>query len=289
MTEEVNDMLKQVQIDTLHMVAKLSTEQMGELYDNIDFKKDFGVDYKKYRHGKVFKHIIHCTNPFYIVFIEPKKGTGLWASNHYDILVHMQKEAIQQKPALLKTIFGIGEWRVKRLDIAFDWSIPITQHFMWKNGNVRKDTYKDNENYYLYGERNESRAVLYDKKLQMKLKKGIDLPDEHLTRLEVRIRPKLKSQSANVNDLDWIKKHLNKFVFVENTIKLSRSLKDQDKKAFRALRRNANMDWLAYGGDSVKRRIRQKAKEQSVNLFDLFVAHGADKDIIWKAKTPISL
>lgn len=49
------------------------------------------------------------------------------------------------------------------------------------------------------------------------------------------------------------------------------------------------MDWLAYGGDSVKRRIRQKAREQSVDLFDLFVSHGAEMDIMWKAKTPILL
>ncbi len=259
---------------------------MDELHDFIDFEKDYGENFKVYWNGNaVYKHIIHSKKPFFMIFFEPRVGTGLWTKSHYDILILLQQEAIQKKPALLQTILDIGEWRVKRMDIAFDWSIPITQHFMWRNGNVRKDTFQNNQNYYLYGKRNESRAVMYDKKLQLNNKKNIEIPDEHLTRLEVRIRPKLKNQSANATNLEWLKKHLDKFVFVENVVKLSRSLKGQDKKAFRALRRNANMDWLAYGGDSVKRRIRQKAKEQSVNLFDLFVAHGAERDIIWKAKT----
>lgn len=267
-------MLKSIQIDTLHLVAKLTNDQKSELYDLIDFGKDYGEGYKVYWNGNaVYKHIIHSKEPFFMVFFEPRMGTGLWTKSHYDILVILQQEAIQSKPAILELIFNIGDWRVKRMDIAYDWSIPMNQHFIWKNANVKKETVIDNQNYYLYGERSENRAVVYDKKLQLKKKKNIDIPDEHLTRLEIRIRPKLNNLSVSLNSLGWLKKHLDKFIFVENAAKLSRSLKEEDRKAFRALRRNARMDWSAYGGDSVKRRIRERAKEQSVNLFDLFMSH----------------
>lgn len=268
-------MLKEIQFDTLHLVAKLTTKEMEEIYGLIDFEKDLGADYKKYLRGnKAYKHIIHCTNPFFMVFFQPRVGTGLWTSNHYNMLIQIQKDAIQKKPALLKLILDIGEWRVKRFDIAFDWTMPLSNHFMWINGNVKKKTFKENQNYYLYGERNECRAVLYDKKLQMKLKKGIDFPDEYLTRLEVRIRPNMKQQSGYLNDLQWLKKHMDKFVFIENVVKLSRSLIEQDKKAFRALRRNLKMDWTEYGGESARRRIREKSKEQSVDLFQILMDSG---------------
>ncbi|QLG37642.1 hypothetical protein MKY42_32455 [Paenibacillus sp. FSL W7-1088] len=267
-------MLKSIQIDTLHLVAKLTNDQKDELYDLIDFGKDFGEGFKVYWKGNaVYKHIIHSKEPFFMVFFEPRVRTGLWTKSHYDILVILQQEAIQSKPAILELIFNIGDWRVKRMDIAYDWSTPISQHFIWKNANVKKDEVIGNQNYYLYGIRSENRAVIYDKKLQLKQKKNIEIPEEHLTRLEIRIRPKLNNLSVSANNLEWLRKHLDKFIFVENAAKLSRCLKEQDRKAFRALRRNTRMDWSAYGGDSVKRRIREKAKEQSVNLFDLFMSH----------------
>jgi len=274
-------MLSSVKIDTLHLVSKLTREQKDELHDLIDFRRDYGEDIKIYWNGNaVYQYIMHSKNPFFMIFFESKIGTGLWTKSHYDILVLLQQEAIQIKPKLLKMILGIGEWRVKRIDIAFDWLIPINNHFIWKNVNIKRESFLGNQNYYLYGERSENRAIIYDKKLQLKTKKNIEIPVEHLTRLEIRIRPKLKNQSANATNLEWLKKHLDKFTFVENAMKLSRSLKGQDAKAFRALRRNASMNWEAYGGDSVKRRIRKKAKEQSVNLYELFTINYLEKNII---------
>jgi len=216
-----------------------------------------------------------------MILFEPRVRTGLWTKKHYDILILLQQEAIQEKPALLQMILDIGKWRVKRMDIAFDWLIPISQHFIWKNGNVRKNTFPDNQNYNLYGERSENRAILYDKKEQLRNKKNIETPDEYLTRLEIRLRPKLNNQSVNTTTLDWLKKYLNKFIYVENAGKLSRALKEHDKKAFRALRRNSKMNWNNHGGDSAKRRIRAKAKEHSVDLFDLFISAGLGKDAMW--------
>jgi hypothetical protein len=45
--------------------------------------------------------------------------------SHYDILIILQKEAIQLKPAVLQAIINIGEWRIKRMDSAYDRLIPI--------------------------------------------------------------------------------------------------------------------------------------------------------------------
>lgn len=271
-------MLKSVKIDTLLLVAKMNEDQKDNLYNLIDFKKDYGEKFKIYWRGnKTFKHIIHSVEPFYMVYFEPRVGTNLWTKSHYDILIILQYDAIQLKPALLQLILSIGEWRVKRVDIAFDWSIPIEKHFIWKNGNVKKRTHANNKNYYLYGKRSENQAVIYDKKSQLKQVKGIDIPDDHLTRLEIRVRPKLNDLSVSTTNLEWLKKYMSKFIFVENISKLSRSLKEKDKKALRALKRNAKIDWSKYGGDTAKRRIREKAKEQSVDLYKLFTSTHGEK------------
>jgi hypothetical protein len=48
-------------------------------------------------------------------------------------------------------------------------------------------------------------------------------------------------------------------------------------------RRNIDkFDWSKYGGESAKRRIRTKAKEQSVDLYKLFQENDLEKDIVWR-------
>jgi hypothetical protein len=48
------------------------------------------------------------------------------------------------------------------------------------------------------------------------------------------------------------------------------------------LRRNiGKFDGSKYGGDSAKRRIRTKAKEEAIDLYKLFQENDLEKDIVW--------
>jgi len=48
-------MLKSVKIDTMTLVSKLSKEQKSELYDLVDFRKDYGDNFKF--SGREMQHI----------------------------------------------------------------------------------------------------------------------------------------------------------------------------------------------------------------------------------------
>lgn len=265
-------MLKEIKVDTLHLVAKLSTEDMEEVMNLIDFNL--------WKGNATYMHILSSKEPFFIIYVKPRFGTWLYTKEPYNIMIHMQRDAVCQKPAILRQLLNIGIWKVKRLDIACDWLIPMSKQFLLRNANVVIKTFQGNDNYYLYGERNQARAVVYDKKRQLLEKKGITIEEEALTRLELRIRPLLKKQTT-MKELSWLKQQLDKFVFLSDVSMVSRQLtKQEDKVAFRAVRRRQGKDWIGIG-ERQKQRIRKVIKENAVDLYKLFVESGSVDEVNW--------
>lgn len=273
-------MLKNVEIDTMQVVCKLTDEEKEELANLIDFNKISNENIKVYRNGnKAFNRIIYSNAPFFMIYYEPRQGHNLWLSKHYNIMILMQKEVINNPPALIKAIMSIGKWKVKRQDIAYDWLVPMDKHFMWVKSNVKKTVFKDNQNYYIYSNRSTVKALVYDKKEQLRIKKNQLIPEKHLTRLEIRIKPKLTDEENTISNYEWVKKYLDKFDFVINPAKISHKLKKfEHKKAFRALRRNQKMNWAEYGGETVKRKIRTVVKQNREDLYRLFEDRGINND-----------
>jgi hypothetical protein len=139
--------LKEVRIDTMHLVGNLSAHEMDELMNN------------QWRGNKFFMHAYKNEEPFYKVYVEPRFGTWLYTKGYYNVFINMQWEAVKQKPVLLRLLLEMGVWKVRRLDIAFDWLIPMSKQFMLRKANVKMNTFASNNNYYLYGEWNEAKAV----------------------------------------------------------------------------------------------------------------------------------
>lgn len=262
-------------IDTLWLVAKLKKNEWEELKGSIDFEK-----LSIYWGGnKVWNYILHNKEPFFIVYFEPRVGTGLWTNEHYNIMVHMQHAAIKEKPLLLELILSIGNWRIKRLDIAFDWKTSMSSHFLLKPPNA-KGKLLENGNHYVRSFKSEERALVYDKKKQLMEEKNVHIPEDHLTRLEVRIYPKLRHQRLGEN-LVWIEKVLKKFVFVPDASVVSRSLTSKsDKDTFRKVRRRTKNEWVGIN-DRQKKRIRAEVTRHSVDLFKIFLQEGLDEDLRW--------
>lgn len=264
-------MLKEVKIDTLHLVGTLSDQEMEEVMNCINFNQ--------WKGNRFFMHALKSKDPFFKIYIKPRYGTWLYTNEPYNVLIHMQADAVKQKPAVICQLLELGVWKVRRVDIAYDWLMPNTMTYLYRNGNAKVVTFSDNNNYYMYGRRNESRAVVYDKKLQLRTKKNVEIEEEALTRLEIRVRPKLNSQSS-IDELSWLKKHIDKFVFVSDTSKLSRLLSTEDSKAFRKVRRRVSKDWSGIS-ERRQRRIKKTIKENSVDLYELFEEYGCHYDIDW--------
>ncbi|MGG0755773.1 hypothetical protein [Brevibacillus laterosporus] len=216
------------------------------------------------------------------MFFEPRVRTGLWLKSHYNIMIVMQHTAIKRKPALLRHLFAIGEWRVKRLDIAFDWSLPMSKHFILKPVNVKMKE-MGNGNYYLYGQRNELSVCMYDKKKELAERKGIVIDDENMIRLELRVRPKIKNQRLLDGDFSWLKKQFDRIFFVPNGTAVIKSLKrENDKRIFRNVKRRRMQEWSGVDRQT-RKRIREAVKFNAVDLFELFQQYELHKDILWNA------
>lgn len=160
---------------------------------------------------------------------------------------------------------------------------------MLKPTNAKIETYATNSNYYVCSKRNETRALVYDKKKQLKERRRIEIPHESLTRLEIRLRPKIKKQAKGKLDLRWVQKCLERFTFVPNASVVSRNLGKADKKVFRDVRRRKKNQWQDIS-DRQKKRIREEVKKQAVNLFDLSLKNDLESDVYWaKEESGVSL
>lgn len=267
-------MLKQVSIDSLQLVAKLTQANVEEIYNTIEFSQ--------WKGNKSWKHCLYNKEEGYFVFFDPRVRTGLWLKSHYNIMVVMQHRAIRKKPALLRHLFLIGDWRVKRLDIAFDWSLPMSKHFILKPVNVKMKE-MGNSNYYLYGQRNELSVCMYDKKEELTERKGIIIDDENMIRLELRVRPKIKNQRLLDGDFSWLKKQVDRIFFVPNGTAVIKSLeREKDKRIFRNVKRRRMQDWSGVDRQP-RKRIREAVKSNAVDLFELFQQYELHKDILWNA------
>jgi hypothetical protein len=259
MTEHLHD----VSIDTLFLVAKLTRNEMEEVKDQVSFFWNWG-------YNSSFKYILVNNEPKYRVFLEPKFGTSLYTNGSYNIMMHLHKDAIKAKPALIKLLLGIGSWKVKVMHIAFDWLVDYSRHFVYKSDNVKMERISVKEpSYYLYSiKTNPCIAFVYDKKNQLLVDKGISIQEKQLTRFEIRIRPRHKN--APYNDLTWVKVYMDKFIFIPNCEVITRVLiKEQDKEAFEKVRRRKAMNWRGISKRS-KEKIRDLCKLEAVNFYSLF-------------------
>jgi hypothetical protein len=254
--------LQEVSVDTLFLVAKLTRKEIEEIQDHIQFDRNW-------KSNSTFNYILVSKEPSFRAYLEPRFGTQLFLNGSYNIMIHMHRDALKAKPMLIKWLLGFGNWKVKVIHIAYDWDLAFSRHFVLKNDNVKVERRKGKPSYYLYSKKsNPCFAFVYDKKIQLIEHKNIQIPIEHLTRFEIRIRPILKK--APLNDLLWIKDYMKKFIFIPDCEVITRSLvKDQDKEAFEKVRRRKLMDWRGISKRS-KQRIRDLCRVAAVNFFGVF-------------------
>jgi hypothetical protein len=266
------ELLKEARIDSLWLVTKLDREQIEEIMNYLKFQYS----------NNIWNKIYHNKEPFFMISCCPRLGEGKWIAKHYNIMIHLQHEAIKQKPLILKQIIQIGmpKWKIKRLDISFDWLVPVKKVFVLRHARTKVIKRKSNDNYYVYGNNNRLRIAVYDKKLQLKAKKNIEIPDESLTRTEIRIRPKLSGQPSSLDDLSWLKPFFNKTSLVPNVEQITRKLSKSDRDTFHSKIQRREQHQFQDVEDRAKRRIRQTIKQQKVDLDQIFEDKQLGNDII---------
>ncbi|MEK3719233.1 hypothetical protein [Paenibacillus sp. FSL H8-0034] len=264
--------LHEVSIDTLFLVAKLTKEELEEIKDQVRFNRNWN-------YNSSFKYILVNIEPSYRVYIEPKFGTRLYTNSSYNIMIHLHKDAIKAKPALITLLLKIGNWKVKVMHVAYDWNIAFSRHFIYKSDNVKMERHKGrNPSYYLYSKKtNPCIAFVYDKKNQLLESKNINIAEKHLTRFEIRIRPRHKN--APYNDLAWVKSYMDKFTFIPDCEIVTRALaKSHDKESFEIVRRRKGMNWKGVSKRS-KEKIRDLCKVAAINFYGLFEQHSLKSNL----------
>lgn len=244
-----------VSIDTLYLVRKLTSSQVGELKNQYKFDN---------RGNETFHHKIVHYNPFFIVYLLPRYRLQ-YMQLPYTIMINASQEALSKMPLLLQRILSIGQWKMKRLDVAYDFQVPMSKTFPLVAGNSKVETYGSTT--YLYGKRNQGRGVIYDKRQQLIDKKEIDIGHD-LTRFEIRLRPTLKDQPfLEELNFEWLKSHFDKFTFCPNFYELK--LTSEQKKLLRTVKTRKNKDWTKIGRKK-KEKLHAVIKQHRVDFYSLF-------------------
>jgi hypothetical protein len=199
---QFNNKLKQVRIDTIHLVAKLNRVQVNTIESLINFYNDDLGYYKKYSEKDLFIGLF---------------ATNEQAKQHYTIKLIIQHSQLHN--SLISQLLRIASFKIHRIDIAFDFTIPIRRTLTYKKGRA-KSKWKDkqnnyNDNYYINSFKSNAFSLIYDKKAEL-AQEDIHIDDDYLTRFEMRIKPVLSKQTNVLYDnlYSLLAVYIDKFIFI---------------------------------------------------------------------------
>lgn len=206
-----------VSVDTFILVAKLSEEQQEELFDRIVFHQNSVFQDRYYHYSR------RINNSITIKTFPRNPYTRI----HYNtMLIFAKHPASIQIPYSILEILQQNSWKVKRVDIAFDFTnnTPFSTFpnrlIMKSHGNVKilqqNQNDKDWKAEYVgsLNSRIEAKACCYDRnEKENDLKTGIE--HDFPLRFEVRLYPRLNEYNFLTKiDHGWIETKLRKFIFI---------------------------------------------------------------------------
>lgn len=246
-------MVPTVKLDKLHLVAKLSNENIRDILTSIRFQESN----QHYFHVHFVNDSSNCC-----IFLKP---TRISTYKHYNCLITFNPANMANLPPqaayiLQKTRY----WKIKRMDIALDFNIAVSNTYLVPYRNMRQRMIHNNYNYYRGTEKSRVGAIVYNKAREMR-EKGTPLNVKHLTRIELRFKPKLSEQRfINTSDFNWTEPHFRKFLIIPDIRKIPPKARDLIKAINYKKKKYTNLK------ATQKTIIKEVAKVHGVNYYPLF-------------------
>jgi hypothetical protein len=243
-----------VVLDKLHLVGALSLDEIRRLQQEITFYKEneyFYLQHRNRRHGFMIgmwpKNPRASTYNFYF-FGNPSKF-----KDHY--------------PTEL-TLLGniLDKLIIKRIDVAFDFPLPMSRVIVLPKGKRRVIRRKENNNYYIGAKSSKPHLLTYDKAREMQ-EKGMALDYKYLTRVEFRFEPETLKDTPPLGSMqfDWMKEGFEKFIVVPDIkeVPYRYQYEFQDlifkRKSWSKLNTNS------------RKKLRKEADKYSMDCYSLFL------------------
>jgi len=246
-------MVPTVKLDKLHLVAKLSEEDIKDVLASIRFEKSN----QHYYYVLFINDSSKCC-----IFLKPTRTSTY---KHYNCFITFNPANMSELPpqavyVLQKTRY----WKIKRMDVALDFDIAVSNTFLVPYRNMRQRMIHNNYNFYRGTEKSRVGAIVYDKAREMR-EKGSPLNVKHLTRIELRFKPKLSEQRfITASDFSWTEPLFSKFVIIPDIRKTSTKAKNLIKDINYKKKKYANLK------TTEKNSVKEAAKLHGVNYYPLF-------------------
>ncbi|MCF2717429.1 hypothetical protein LWE69_09395 [Paenibacillus sp. UKAQ_18] len=183
-------------IDKLQLVTRMERDKIKFILSMGTFNKG----------TKYFYNVYRSTNPQYEININP---TSISAYKNYNVMILFNPAKVKIVPTTLVNFIGMSHsWKMRRVDIAFDFQTPMRRSFYKPFQNTTINKREDNDNCYYGNNRSKCMILHYDKKIEQE-EKEFTLPTSALTRFEFRLKEDLNKQ-PRLHDLDfeWMRSHL---------------------------------------------------------------------------------
>lgn len=261
----------QISIDTMILVAKLTYEQQEEMINRIV------LYHKNLYQDKYFRYSRRINN----VTIKFSPRNPLANINYNTMLILQKNASLTKLPYSIQEILHFDTWKIKRIDIAFDFSnhTPFSTFsnrlIMKHHGNVKflqqSKNNKDWKSEYVgsLNSKTEAKACCYDRnEKEADLSTGIE--HDYPLRFEIRLYPKLNEYNFLKRiDHGWIEKKLSKFIFIPDIEQLP--LNKWDKR--RLYKIQQDYDYLKTLKLVKQKELKKCAKEHRVPFEDIYASN----------------
>ncbi|MEI4770997.1 hypothetical protein WAX74_15345 [Psychrobacillus sp. FJAT-51614] len=254
----------EVNVDTLILVAILSIEDKQYLKHYFAFNR--GNDY--------FYSSVTSKKPFFVLNLNPR---NMYSHKYYKVMLILQNETLINMPESIRETLFAFDWKVKRMDIAFDSKLDYSSHvFLKPHGNTKVYSRNEWSGYYIGSNYSKSKLAVYDRNKKEQARKK-DIEHLYQTRFEFRFRPKISCAPSihNIDD-EFIMNELSKYQVIEDVWNIETTQWNVNRlinlKKGLHLKRDYKDRWSRYGR-KIQSELKQIVKEERIPFELLYQAN----------------
>lgn len=253
-----------INVDTLILVATLSIEEKQSLKNYFAFSR--GNDY--------FYSSIASKDPFFVLNLNPR---NIYSLKYYNAMLILQNETLINMPMSIREILFSFDWKIKRIDIAFDSKVDYSKHvFLKPHGNTKVYSRSEWSGYYIGSNYSKSKLAVYDRNKKEQARKK-EIEHVYKTRFEFRLRPKVSCAPSihNIND-EFIMNELSKYHVIEDVRNIGTTQWNINRltnlKKGLHLKRDYKNRWSRYGR-KVQCELKEIVREERIPFELLYQAN----------------
>lgn len=178
-----------VSLDTIWLVSKLTKEEKEEIKNTFECFSN---------PEKFYYYYTHVNKPLGLTLLI----TPVNHASHYNVCIKLQNKLISKPlPESIRELVHKYDWMIRRIDIAYDTSLPMKQSYsVSRHGNIKDWNPEEYESSHYNGDirrRWDSISIHYDRNEKEKSDKyNSDIVHEKFNRYEIRFKPKLTEESG---------------------------------------------------------------------------------------------